>query len=62
MKNVNVVIWNELPFGVALWRKLFRSFKRYIGVIDQGSSSEKLHNVIGMFKKHGIHIMKNIMY
>lgn len=50
-KKVDMVIWYDLPKYVALWRKLFRSFKRAIGVEKQGTSVETLNNVKEMCKK-----------
>jgi hypothetical protein len=36
---------------ISIWRKLFRSFKRYIGAVEQGAAPEKLHDVIATIKK-----------
>lgn len=47
----SMVIYNDLPKWIAQWRKLFRSFKRYIGVEEQGTAVETWHNVKEMLKK-----------
>lgn len=51
MDIVDVVVWNELSVYICIWRKLFRSFKRYIGAVEQGAAQEKLHDVIANTKK-----------
>lgn len=51
MDKADLVIWNYLPKWVAIWRKAFRSVKRYIGVVPQGSAIETWTNVSCMLKK-----------
>lgn len=51
IQTADSVVWNDVPKIVATWRKLFRSYKRAIGVISQGTAPEKLSNVIAMAKK-----------
>jgi adenylate kinase family enzyme len=51
INNSDLVVWNDIPKIISLWRKMFRSFKRAIGVVEQGAHPEKLHNVIMMCKK-----------
>lgn len=48
---VDVVVWNDIPFVICLWRKLFRSVKRAIGIEAQGAAPETLRNVFEMAKK-----------
>lgn len=51
MDRADFIIYYDYPKIITLWRKLFRSFKRAIGVVPQGTAPEKLHNVIAMAKK-----------
>jgi len=40
------VIWNYVPIIVIVWRLIWRSFKRSVGLCEQGSCTETLWNVI----------------
>lgn len=51
MDNADIVMWHDYPFWVIIWRKLFRSYKRAIGVAPQGASVETFWNVVEMTKK-----------
>jgi adenylate kinase family enzyme len=46
MDRVDVVVWNEQPKYVSILKKLFRSFKRYIGVAESGAAPEKLSDIV----------------
>jgi len=46
-----VIIWNDTPKIITLWRKAFRSLKRALGLVPQGSSPEKWYNVRDMLIK-----------
>jgi adenylate kinase family enzyme len=50
MDIVDVVVWNEQPKYISILKKLFRSYKRYIGAVEQGASPEKLSDVIATSK------------
>jgi hypothetical protein len=50
--EADIVIWYDIPKLVAIWRKLFRSFKRMINVAPQGAAVEKWKNVKAMFNKN----------
>ena len=50
MDNVDVVVWNEQYKYVSILKKIFRSFKRYIGAVEQGASPEKLSNIVSNVK------------
>jgi len=49
------VIWNYVPIPIIIWRILWRSFTRRLGLCEQGSCNETLWNVYDM-------IVKNIKY
>jgi len=51
IEQADLVIWQDYPLLIVLWRKLFRSFKRAIGAVEQGTSVEKFSNVVAMAKK-----------
>jgi adenylate kinase family enzyme len=51
IKRADIVICLNVPKVIYIWRKLFRSFKRAMGVTGDESCPEKLHNVIAMLKK-----------
>lgn len=51
MEDCDLVIWNDIPFLICIWRKTFRSFKRWIGVEPQGVSKETFQSVIAMVNK-----------
>lgn len=44
METADIVAWNHIPKWVAYWRKLFRSFKRYLG-LENGAHKESFNNV-----------------
>ena len=46
-----MIIWQDIPKIIAVWRKLFRSYKRAIGVGVQGTAPETFRNVKAMIKK-----------
>jgi adenylate kinase family enzyme len=50
--DADMVIHMYTPCLVGIWRKLFRSFKRAIGVIESGASTETLRNVINMTRAY----------
>ena len=50
MDTVDVVVWNEQPKYVSIAKKLFRSFKRYIGAAEHGAAPEKLSDVVATVK------------
>lgn len=50
MDTVDVVVWNEQPRYVSISKKLFRSFKRYIGAVEHGAAPEKLSDVVANVK------------
>lgn len=52
IETSDMIIWFDIPKYIALWRKLFRSFKRAIGMAAPGSGGvETLENIINMTKK-----------
>ena len=48
----DLIIWNDIPLFIAVWRKLFRSFKRRIDVIEQCVSKETLSNIKDIIGKN----------
>ena len=51
IENADLIIWHDIPMWVSVYRKLFRSFKRRLGVVPQGSSYETLCNIRSMLFK-----------
>jgi len=49
--GADLIIWHDVPRWVAMWRKLYRSLKRFIKVESLGTAPEKWHNVKEMVKK-----------
>jgi adenylate kinase family enzyme len=44
MDSCDAIVWNHIPRWVAYWRKLLRSFKRYLE-LEKGAHKETLENV-----------------
>lgn len=51
MCESDLVVWNDIPRWVSVWRKAFRSFKRFIGVVPIGAAPETLKGVTHMLRR-----------
>lgn len=53
IKKSDLLIWPKIPYIVSIWRKLLRSFKRYIEVIpdNKGVDIENWYNIFKITKK-----------
>ena len=56
--TADLSIFIVIPLWVSVWRKLFRSFKRAIGVGDQGAAPETWENVKAMI--HNTYTMHHV--
>ena len=45
MLQVDNVIWLKIPYLIVVWRKLFRSFKRYFRIEENNIEVETLKNI-----------------
>lgn len=48
--TMDLILWNDIPKWISIWRKLLRSLKRYLGWEVAGTAPEKIANIIELAK------------